>query len=73
VIVSDSGGPKELVENQGNGLVTKSHDVEDFARAIRALVADPELRRQMGSRARESVINRTWPAAFRKFWAMTDV
>jgi glycosyltransferase involved in cell wall biosynthesis len=73
VIVSDSGGPKELVENQTNGLVTKSHDVDDFAGAIRALVADPELRQRMGNRARESVINRTWPAAFRKFWAMTDV
>jgi glycosyltransferase involved in cell wall biosynthesis len=73
VIVSDSGGPKELVENQTNGLVTKSHDVDDFAGAIRTLVTDPELRQRMGNRARESVINRTWPAAFRKFWAMTDV
>ena len=33
VIVSDSGGPKELVEDRGNGLITKSHDVEDFTRA----------------------------------------
>ena len=73
VIVSDSGGPKELVEDQRTGLVTKSHDVNDFARAIRTLMADPALRQQMGSRARESVVNRTWPAAFRKFWAMTDV
>jgi glycosyltransferase involved in cell wall biosynthesis len=73
VIVSDSGGPKELVENQTNGLITKSHDADDFADAIRALVTDPELRQRMGDRARESVINRTWPAAFRKFWAMTDI
>ena len=27
VIVSDTGGPKELVEANVNGLVTKSHDV----------------------------------------------
>jgi glycosyltransferase involved in cell wall biosynthesis len=73
VVVSDSGGPKELVEDQGNGLVTKSHDVEDFARAIRTLVADPALRQRMGERARESVVNRTWPSAFRKFWAITEV
>ena len=72
VIVSDSGGPKELVDDQTNGLVTKSHDVEDFARAIRTLAADPARRQQMGSKARESVINRTWPSAFRKFWAITD-
>jgi glycosyltransferase involved in cell wall biosynthesis len=72
VIVSDSGGPKELVEENVNGLVTKSHDVDDFTRALRTLVENPTLRQQMGAQARESVINRTWPAAFRKFWSSTD-
>jgi glycosyltransferase involved in cell wall biosynthesis len=62
-----------LVEDNTNGLVTKSHDVDDFTRAIRALVVDPALRQRMGSRARESVVNRTWPSAFRKFWAATEV
>jgi len=73
VIVSDSGGPKELVENDRNGLITKSHDVEDLTRAIRELVADPERRKRMGNFARESVIDRTWPNAFREFWASTEV
>jgi len=73
VIVSDAGGPKELVENERNGLITKSHDVEDLTRAIRELVADPERRKRMGDLARESVIDRTWPSAFRKFWATTEV
>ena len=72
VIVSDSGGPKELVENECNGLITKSHDVEDLARAIQELVKDPDRRKRMGNAARESVINRTWPNAFRKFWAATE-
>ena len=73
VIVSDTGGPKELVEDNGNGLVTRSHNVDDFTEAIRKLVRDPALRQRMGERARESVVNRTWPSAFRKFWAMTEV
>jgi glycosyltransferase involved in cell wall biosynthesis len=72
VIVSDSGGPKELVDNDSNGLITKSHDAEDFARAIRELVVNADKRKAMGVRARESVVNRTWPSAVRKFWAMTD-
>ena len=72
VIVSDSGGPKELVEDSANGLITKSHDVEDFTRAIRALVVDPDLRKRMGDQARQSVIDRSWPNAFRKFWAITN-
>jgi glycosyltransferase involved in cell wall biosynthesis/predicted metal-dependent phosphoesterase TrpH len=73
VVVSDSGGPKELVEDRENGLITRSRDVDDLARAIKALVADPKLREQMAVRARESVINRTWPNAFRKFWAATEL
>ena len=72
VVVSDSGGPKELVEDKTNGLVTRSHDVEDFTRAIRALIVDPELRERMGDCARQSVIDRSWPNAFRKFWSMTE-
>jgi glycosyltransferase involved in cell wall biosynthesis len=73
VIVSDSGGPKELVDDQTNGLVTRSRDPEDFARAIQTLAGDPQRRRQMGEKARESVVDRTWPSAFRKFWAITEV
>src|SRR5438876_11434828 len=73
VIVSDSGGPKELVENNQTGLVTKSHDVDDLTRAIRTLVADPALRQRLGNQARDGLVNRTWPSACRKFWSATDV
>jgi glycosyltransferase involved in cell wall biosynthesis len=72
VIVSDSGGPKELVEDKTTGLITKSHDVDDFTRAIRELAIDPALRKRMGDHARQSVVDRSWPNAFRKFWATTD-
>ena len=72
VVVSDSGGPKELVENNANGFITKSHDLEDFTRAVRNLIVDANLRKQMGQRARQSVIDRTWPSAFRKFWGATE-
>jgi glycosyltransferase involved in cell wall biosynthesis len=73
VVVSDSGGPKELVEDEANGLITKSHDVGDFTRAVRTLVVDPGLRKKMGDCARKSVVDRSWPSAFRKFWATTEV
>jgi glycosyltransferase involved in cell wall biosynthesis len=73
VVVSDSGGPKELVEDRSNGLITRSRDVDDFTRAIRSLVADAALRERMGTAARKSVIDRSWPNAFRKFWATTNV
>src|SRR5207248_821885 len=73
VVVSDSGGQKELVEDKANDLITKSHDVEDFTRAIRALVTDSALRERMGKSARSSIIDRSWPSAFSKFWAATEI
>jgi glycosyltransferase involved in cell wall biosynthesis len=73
VIVSDSGGPKELVAHNANGLITRSHNVEDFTDAIRALVTDRALRERMANSARDSVIDRSWPRAFAKFWAATEV
>ena len=73
VVVSDSGGPKELVADKTNGLITKSHDVEDFTRAIRTLVADRALRERMANSARDSVTDRSWPRAFAKFWAATEI
>jgi glycosyltransferase involved in cell wall biosynthesis len=72
VIVSDTGGPKELVEDNVNGIVTKSHNANDLARAIRELVINDNKRAEMSERARQSVIDRSWPEAFRKFWAATN-
>jgi glycosyltransferase involved in cell wall biosynthesis len=72
VVVSDSGGPKELVMDKTNGLITKSHDVEDLTRAIGALVTNRALRERMAKSARDSVTDRSWPRAFTKFWASTE-
>ena len=73
VIVSDTGGPKELVESNVNGVVTKSHDVDDLARAIRDLVKNKRKREEMSRQARQAVVDRSWPGAFRKFWAATEI
>jgi glycosyltransferase involved in cell wall biosynthesis len=54
-------------------MITRSHDVDDFTRAIRSLATDPALRQRMGAAARKSVVDRNWPTAFRKFWATTDI
>jgi glycosyltransferase involved in cell wall biosynthesis len=73
VIVSDLGGPKELVEDGTTGIVTKAHDASDFARAIERISGDAKLRARMGHEARQSVIDRSWPGAFRKFWQATEL
>jgi glycosyltransferase involved in cell wall biosynthesis len=73
VVVSDVGGPRELVTDGVNGLITRARDVTDFAAAVRRLVKDEPLRKSMSSAARRSVEDRSWPAAFRKFWAATEI
>jgi glycosyltransferase involved in cell wall biosynthesis len=73
VIVSDLGGPKELVEDGISGLVTKAHDVGDVARAINLLAGDEGMRKRMGEKARKGVLDRSWPGAFRKFWETTEL
>ncbi|MEO6872750.1 MAG: glycosyltransferase [Chthoniobacterales bacterium] len=72
-VVSDEGGPAELVREGETGLITKARDAADFARAIRELVADEPLRKSMGAAARASVQDRSWPNAFRKFWSLTKI
>ncbi len=63
-IVSDVGGPKELVDHGISGLVTRGLDVDDFAKATRWLLSDPALRCEMGRNARKAVQDRDWARAF---------
>lgn len=67
-IVSDQGGPRELVENGVTGIVTRALDAEDFAAAAERLVTDAALRKTMREAARRAVQDRDWPAAGRRFW-----
>jgi glycosyltransferase involved in cell wall biosynthesis len=52
VIVSDGGGPKELMLDKSTGLVTKADSLEELVGAMRALLLDPERTAEMGGNAR---------------------
>lgn len=56
VIVSNTGGLPEVVENNTTGIIVKSESVEETAQAIEKLVLDKELREQMGKNGREFVL-----------------
>ena len=73
VVVSDVGGPQELVSDGVTGLITRARDIGDFTAAIRRLVEDEPLRKEMSAAARRSVEDRNWPRAFRRFWAATEI
>jgi len=70
-VVSDTGGPRELIQEGITGFITKSLDVEDFTAATLRLVNEDKLRGIMRMNARRAVETRDWSAAFKKFWAMS--
>ena len=54
-VVSDSGGNPELVTDRVSGRVLPAGDVDALYRALRELVDNPEERRMLGARARETI------------------
>jgi glycosyltransferase involved in cell wall biosynthesis len=70
-VVSDQGGPRELIRDGVTGFITRSLDVEDFTAAVRRIVDDEKLLATMRINARKAVQDRDWSEAFKKFWAMS--
>ncbi|HEY2122986.1 MAG TPA: glycosyltransferase family 1 protein, partial [Chthoniobacterales bacterium] len=70
-VVSDQGGPCELISDGVDGFITRALDAGDFARVLRLLCRDSKLRAKMGEQARNRVENRNWNNAFRQFWNET--
>ncbi len=73
VIVSDVGGPKDLIHHEHDGLIVKGLDLDALTQAIKRLTLDKELCRQWGLIAREHVAERNWEHAAQLFWEGTEV
>jgi glycosyltransferase involved in cell wall biosynthesis len=69
-IVSDQGGPKDLIVHGTTGFITRALDVDDFARHLQKLADDSGLRHAMSIEAHRTVQDRDWAEAAREFWAM---
>ena len=55
VVATAAGGPAEIIGDGLTGLLYPPGDVEALANALRRVADDPELRRRLGSAARERV------------------
>jgi glycosyltransferase involved in cell wall biosynthesis len=71
-VVSDQGGPRELVSDGEDGFITRGGDLNALTEAVDHLCRDEGRRRAMGVASRRKVEDRSWPNAARKFWAVTD-
>lgn len=62
VVAPAAGGPLDLVEHDGNGLLFPAGDEVALAASVARLVADAATRRRLGQAARPSVAARSWDA-----------
>jgi glycosyltransferase involved in cell wall biosynthesis len=63
VVVFASGGTDTLIQNMKNGITLQSGDTAEFARRLKLLYQDQELRTTIGQNARETIVNyRSWTA-----------
>ncbi|MCK4672016.1 MAG: glycosyltransferase [Candidatus Aegiribacteria sp.] len=67
-IVSDRGGPQEIIQPGKTGLVFESHNPESLAEAILRIASNKELLRSMNTKARTMAMSRTWEKAFNELW-----
>lgn len=70
-VVSDQGGPRELVANGDDGFITRGGDLGDLCDAVRKLCTDQNLRAGMAAASRRKVEDRSWPNAARRFWEIS--
>lgn len=67
-IVTDQGGPRDLIETNADGFVIRSRDAHALAERILWFYQHPEERQAMGCAGRAKVESRDWAKAFEKFW-----
>ncbi len=72
VLVTDRGGPQEMVEDGITGRVLPAQEVEAWAGAIVTLASDPQGCRAMGARAERSMSGRSLAASFEHFWSVHE-
>lgn len=72
VLVTDQGGPKEVVRDGETGLVLRAESPRRWVEEIAALAMDEPRRRRMGAAAREFIRPMTIRASFDHYWSVHD-
>lgn len=73
VLASGVGGHRELVQHEVTGLLFRPEDVEDFCVQAERLIAAPALRRQLGERAREMILQtKDWNVLAKEYQRVYD-
>jgi glycosyltransferase involved in cell wall biosynthesis len=68
VIVSDKGGPREIVQHGRTGLVTKARNVAELVEGVERLIDNPAIRQEMATYARSYAEKQSWERIYLNFW-----
>ena len=68
VVVTDQGGPSELVIHNRTGMIVPGEDVDALSSAVKRLVVDEELRGRMAGAARDHAASMTHGRAASELW-----
>ncbi len=71
-IVSDQGGPKEIVGHERTGLVVAGSDVQAWVEALVGLVRDRERRASMSAAAHDAMARYSNTEMFEHFWSVHE-
>ncbi|MDD9335513.1 MAG: glycosyltransferase family 4 protein [Rickettsiaceae bacterium] len=58
IITTDAPGGRELIQDQINGLLVKPQNTEDLARAMELLITMPLLRKHLGKKIRQDILEK---------------
>jgi glycosyltransferase involved in cell wall biosynthesis len=72
VIVSDQGGPKEIVRQGETGVVVPGHDERAWVDAIVGLIDEGAKRHRMGEAAHRFMQNFAFKKSFEHFWSVHE-
>jgi glycosyltransferase involved in cell wall biosynthesis len=72
VVVTDQGGPRENMVHGRTGIMVEGNSIAGLRDGILRLIADPNMRRSMGSEARRHVVDRTFDKAFEEAWNLYE-
>jgi glycosyltransferase involved in cell wall biosynthesis len=72
VVVTDQGGPSELVVHNRTGMIVPASNHGAMAQAVRRIVEDKELRQRMSSAARDHVARMRYDVAAEALWSFYD-
>ncbi|NUQ81990.1 MAG: glycosyltransferase [Bacteroidetes bacterium] len=67
-VVSNVGGPKDIVIHGETGMVTGAKDVDAMAAALIELLKNDQKRRNMSRKAREYAETQSWERIYLNFW-----